>query len=237
MSGFFYIVIAMIPVTIGIAARIILPKYGIVDAEMGEVLKNQVLPRMAVLVLQNSPFFLTLFVAALTAAIMSSADSSLLAGASLLCNNVLAPLFPALREKWLLFCTRIAVVLLTVIALVIAIWVKSIYHLMIGSWISQLVIIFLPVMIALYVPRATKNTAWATMLVGTAVWLGYTFIAVCGSGMPFIDLLSSSCFDRAVTCGAVYGFAAALLTFICCYAGERICGEENEETSLDKREY
>ena len=233
MSGFFYIVIAMIPVTIGIAARIILPKYGISNAEMGDSLSNQVLPRIAIMVLENSPFFLTVFLAALTAAIMSSADSSLLAGASLLCNNIRAPLFPSLREKWLLFSTRVAVGLLTVIALVVAIWVKSIYNLMIGSWISQLVIIFLPVMIALYVPRATRNTVWATMLSGTAVWLGYTFIAGCGSGMSFVDLLSSSRFDRAITCGAVYGFVSALLTFICCYVGERISGEENEENSAD----
>jgi len=232
LSGFFYIIIAALPITIGIAARIILPRYGITEETMGAGLENQVLPRIAILVLgDSSPFFLTVFIAALTAAIMSSADSSLLAGASLLCNNVLAPLFPKLQEKWLLVSTRIAVIVLTVVALIIAIWVKSIYNLMIGSWISQLVIVFLPVMIALYVPKATRNTVWATMISGTVVWLGYTFIASSGSGMSFVDLLSSVRFDRAITCGAVYGFVSALLAFVCCYVGERIGGEEDETSS------
>ena len=229
MSGFFYMIIGFIPITIGIAARIILPKYGITAAVMGDNLENQVLPRIAMLVMGESyPVLLTIFIAALTAAIMSSADSSLLAGASLLCNNVMAPIFPRMRAKALLISTRITTVILTVIALVLAIWVKSIYSLMINSWISQLVVIFIPVMMALFVPRAGRNNAWATMIVGTVIWLGYTFIASSGTGMTFTELLGSSEFDRAITCGAVYGFISALLTFICCYIGERIAGEDDK---------
>ncbi len=227
MSGFFYMLIGLIPITIGVAARIVLPKFGITEAVMGGDLENQVLPRIALLVMGEShPVLLTIFIAALTAAIMSSADSSLLAGASLLCNNVLAPLFPRLRAKALLIGTRVTTVLLTLIALVLAIWVKSIYTLMINSWISQLVIVFLPVIMALYVPRAGRNTAWATMIVGTVVWLGYTFVVSCGSGMGFVELLGSDSFDRAITCGAVYGFVSALLTFVFCYIGERIAKED-----------
>lgn len=229
ISGFLYMIIGFIPIGIGIAARIVFPKFGIDGEVLGADLENQVLPRMAILVLgESNPVLLTIFIAALTAAIMSSADSSLLAGASLLCNNVISPLFPKLREKYLLSGTRIATILLTAVALVLAIWVNSIYSLMINSWISQLVIIFLPVMMALYVPRVTRNTAWATMIVGTVIWLGYTFIVSCGSGMSLSDLLGSDSFDRAITCGAVYGFISALLTFICCYIGERIVGEEDE---------
>ena len=236
ISGFMYLLIGFIPITIGIAARVILPKYGITEAVMGDELSNQVLPRIAILVLGRSyPVILTIFIAALTAAIMSSADSSLLAGASLLCNNVLAPLFPKMRDRRLLLGTRVATVVLTIIALVLAIWVKSIYSLMINSWISQLVVIFLPVMMALYVKRATRNCAWATMIVGTLVWLGYTFITSCGSGKELGDLLGSSEFDRAITCGAVYGFAAALLTFVCCYVGERLTGEEDENAPAESR--
>ena len=132
-----------------------------------------------------------------------------------------------MREKYLLMSTRIATVLLTAVSLVLAIWVKSIYNLMINSWISQLVIIFLPVIMALYVPKATKNTAWATMVSGTVVWLGYTYIACCGNSLNMAELLASDGFDRAITCGAVYGFISALITFICCYIGELIAGDEN----------
>lgn len=229
ISGFMYILIALIPIGIGIAARVILPEYGITAEVMGDDLENQVLPRIAMMVMgERYPLLLTVFIAALTAAIMSSADSSLLAGASLLCNNVIAPLCNGIKDKWLLHCTRITTVLLTVIALILAIWVKSIYNLMINSWISQLVVIFLPVIMALYVPKASKNCAWATMIVGTAVWLGYTFICSCGSGMSLVELLASDEFDYAITCGAVYGFVSALLTFICCYVGEMVTGDEDE---------
>ena len=234
ISGFFYIMIGLIPIAIGVSARIILPKYGINSEVMGGDLENQVLPRIAILVMGGSyPVLLTIFIAALTAAIMSSADSSLLAGASLLCNNILAPVFPKLRERWLLFSTRIATVLLTVVALALAIWVKSIYSLMINSWISQLVVIFLPVMMAIYLPKSTRHTAWATMIVGTVVWLGYTFVTSCGSGAGLVELLGSDQFDRSITCGAVYGFFSALITMICCYIGERISGEDNVENPLD----
>ena len=231
ISGFCYMTIGLIPIAIGIAARIILPKYGISAETMGDQLENQVLPRIAIMVMGESyPLILTVFISALTAAIMSSADSSLLAGASLLCNNVIAPLYPRLSEKWLLRSTRIATICLTVIALIMAIWVQSIYDLMINSWISQLVIIFLPVLMALYVPKATKNTAWATMIVGTVVWLGYTFVASSGSGMEFSKLLGSAVFDRAITCGAVYGFISALLAFICCYIGERLANDDEKDS-------
>ena len=230
ISGFLYAVIALIPITVGFAARLVLPKYGINEDVMGGDLENQVLPRMAMIVLGDlSPVLLTLFLAALSAAIMSSADSSLLAGASLLCNNVISPLWPRIKEKGLLTSTRIVTVALTVIALYFALSVKSIYALMINSWVSQLVIIFVPVILALYVPRAGKSTAWATMVVGTVVWLGYTFVASCGSGLAFVELLDSEMFERAITCGAVYGFVSAVLTALFCHLGDVIAERSIEE--------
>ena len=230
MSGFFYMLIGIIPIIIGFCARVVFANNGIPESAMGGDLENQVLPRMAVIVLGNvHPILLTIFLSALVAAIMSSADSSLLAGASLMCNNVMEPLMPGFMKRNMLNVTRITTVLFTVIALYFALNVESIYALMINSWISQLVVVFIPVVMALYVPKAGKQVAWATMLVGTAVWLGYTFIASCGSNMTLVELMDSDAFDRAITCGAVYGFVSALLTAIFCYIGERIsinCEEE-----------
>ena len=230
MSGFFYMLIGLIPIIIGFCARVVFSKYGISEAAMDGDLENQVLPRMALIVLGNiHPVLMTIFLSALVAAIMSSADSSLLAGASLMCNNVMEPLAPGFMKRHMLGSTRITTVLFTVIALYFALNVESIYALMINSWISQLVVVFIPVVMALYVPKAGKQVAWATMLVGTAVWLGYTFITSCGSGMGMVELMDSDRFDRSITCGAVYGFVCALLTAIFCYIGERIsirCEEE-----------
>ena len=146
-----------------------------------------------------------------------------------MCNNVLEPMAPGFMKRNMLTATRVTTILFTVIALYFALNVESIYALMINSWISQLVVVFLPVVMALYVPKAGKQVAWATMIVGTVVWLGYTFIASCGSGMSWVELLDSDVFDRAITCGAVYGFVCALLAAIFCYCGERMsvnCSEE-----------
>ena len=230
MSGFFYMVIGSIPVVIGFCARSVFAKYGITEEILGGNLSNQVLPRMALVVLgEIHPVLLTIFISALVAAIMSSADSSLLAGASLMCNNVLEPLSPDFMKKHMLGATRITTVLFTVVALYFALNVESIYALMINSWISQLVVVFIPVVMALYVPKAGKQVAWATMIVGTVVWLGYTFITSCGSGMGIVALMDSPLFERNITCGAVYGFVCALLTAIFCYIGERISINAEED--------
>lgn len=230
MSGFFYMIIGMIPIIIGFCARVVFRNNGIDESAMGSDLENQVLPRMAFLVLGNiHPAMLTIFLSALVAAIMSSADSSLLAGASLMCNNVLEPLAPDFMKRNMLAATRCMTVLFTVIALYFALNVESIYELMIKSWIFQLVVVFIPVIMALYVPKAGKNVAWATMLVGTSVWFGYVYVCCSGSRMPLVELLNSPLFDRAVVCGAVYAFVCALLTAIFCYTGERIsinCSED-----------
>ena len=226
ISGFFYMLLGLIPIVIGFSARVVFNKYGVTGSDVS----NQVLPRMALIVLGNiHPLMLTVFISALVAAIMSSADSSLLAGASLMCNNVLEPLSPDFMKRHMLAATRVTTVLFTVIALYFALNVESIYALMINSWISQLVVVFIPVVMALYVPKAGKQVAWATMIVGTVVWLGYTFIASCGSGMEIVELMDSPQFERTITCGAVYGFVCALLTAVFCYIGERISVNAEED--------
>lgn len=223
MSGFFYAAIGLVPITIGFTARFVLAKYGITEEAMGGNLENQVLPRMAIIVLnQLHPIVLTIFLAALISAIMSSADSSLLAGSSLLCNNVIGSIWSRLSDQKLLMLTRVTTVILTLIATFFALKVESIYKLMINSWASQLVVVFIPVITALYVPKATKNAAWATMAVSTSVWIVYAFVASSGTDMNFTELMNSDLFDRSLTCGAVYGFAAGIIAFICCYLGERI---------------
>lgn len=223
MSGFFYAAIGLVPITIGFAARTVLTNHGITSESMGvDNLENQVLPRMAIIILGNiHPIVLTVFLAALISAIMSSADSSLLAGSSLLCNNVIGSIWPRLSDQKLLVLTRVATVALTFIALLLAISVKSIYSLMINSWASQLVVIFIPVVTALYVPKASKNAAWAAMAVSTGVWLAYVFVDSSGTGLSFTELMNTD-LDRSLTVGAVYGFAAGVVAFICCYLGERV---------------
>ena len=222
ISGFLYLLIAVIPIMIGFSARIVLAKYGVTAESMGSDLENQVMPRMAILILGSiHPLIMTIFLAALVSAIMSSADSSLLAGSSLLVRNVIDALVPSSDPKTTLRRTRVATIVLLIVATVIAFISKSIYSLMVNCWTSQMVVVFLPVFIALYVPKASRSTAWAVMFVSTTVWLFYTFVCMCGSNLSFTAMLQSDAFERAQTCGAVYGFASGIICFILCYSGER----------------
>ena len=245
IAGFFYLAVAVVPITIGFAARLVLAKYNITAETMGGDLDNQVLPRMALIILgQLSPTILILFLCALISAILSSADSSLLAGASLLTNNVIRPLCPRMSDKALLMWTRIATIVITIIGTYLALNVKSIYSLMINSWASQLVIVFWPVVGALYFTKSSKNSAWAGMAVSTAVWFSYVFAASCGIQLEpatvqtdgyIAALMQSDGFDQALTCGSVWGFVAGVAAFFFAYLGERIphwkldAPEEEEE--------
>jgi Na+/proline symporter len=188
---------------------------------MGSDLDNQILPQMALIVLGKlHPAVLVLFFSALISAIMSSADSSLLAGSSLFCNNILKPFFPEIPDKKFLFITRISTVLLLALSLFFAMSVQNIYLLMKNSWVTQLVVVFIPVVTAIYLPKASPRAAWVSMLISLAVWLGYCGYFFCSATGSFTEIMSN--FDRPVTCGAVYGFAAGVLAFGCCYLGERV---------------
>ncbi|MBR2357003.1 MAG: sodium:solute symporter family protein [Lentisphaeria bacterium] len=235
ISGFLYFMIALIPITIGLAAKILLPKWGITAEVMGGTnLSNQVLPRVAIGVMGAiHPVLLTLFISALISAIMSSADSSLLAASSLLVNNVIYPLRPEASEKSILLFTRIATVLLLVIATFLAMKVESIYALMVSCWSSQLVVVFIPVIAAIYFPKASGNTIWCTMIVSTSVWLAYIFIT--GMGIPgtFTEKLAAPEFEFQLTNGAVFGFAAGVTAFIASFMGELISAKCNRSAEKE----
>ena len=95
--------------------------------------------------------------------------------------------------------------LITIIATVGGIYVESIYTIMIQSWVSLLVIVFIPVTAALYSKKADSRCIWATMLTGIFVWLAYIFWC----GFAYKEGFSDDMLNR----GAMYGFAAALISF------------------------
>jgi Na+/proline symporter len=76
---------------------------------------------------------------------------------------------------------------------------------MIQSWVSLLVIVFIPVTAALYSKKADAKCIWATMLSSTAVWLIYIFWC----GLTDKEGFSDDMLNR----GAMYGFAAGIIVF------------------------
>jgi Na+/proline symporter len=188
--------LCIVPISIGFAGRIVLPQLKDTD---------QLLPMLASQVLHPAVF--TLFLSALVSAIMSSADSSLLAGSSLLTNNVIRPIFPKMTDIQQLHATRSVTIILTVIATVLGLYVKNVYDMMVNSWVSLLVVVFIPVTAALYSKRADAKCIWATMLVATFVCLIYILCGVINTRDFSDDML-----NRA----AMYGFTAGLFTFFTC---------------------
>lgn len=191
-AGAAYILIGVIPVTLGLAGRLILPQ--IENPE-------HIMPALAMMYLPG--LILALFLGALVSAIMSSADSSLLAATSLTTNNIILRLFPRTEEANVLPLARVVTVVLAVVSLCVALYVKEIYSLMVNSWATLFVGIFAPVTAAIYWRRDTR-ACWASMLIGTGVWIGY--IAFNGGTLQDI---SEPIFYSA----ACYGGLASLLSY------------------------
>lgn len=197
-AGLAYIAIGIIPILLGFSARIILGKVN--DAEL-------VVPLLAMKFLP--PLMLTLFLGALVSAIMSSADSSLLAGTSLVTNNIIRAFRPHISERGLLRTARVTTVVLTVLSMLLALYVKEIYALMVNSWATLLVGLFVPITAALYWKKANKGAAWASMILGTGTWIGYIWIK--GGSLGNDDDI----FYTAATLGGLASLASYLfVTFV-----------------------
>ncbi len=149
-------------VTLGIAMRVILP--GLKDAE-------QALPRFTIM--HFSPIIAGLVLAAITAAIMSTADSQLMYASTALVNDLWLKLTGKRPEqKQLVTSTRLVIVAMALIAIVGALLnVKVIYWFVLYAW-SVMGAAFAPVvLLSLYWKRFNRWGALTAMIVGTAVTL------------------------------------------------------------------
>jgi SSS family transporter len=123
------------------------------------------------------PVLTAIFMAALASALMSTADSSLLAGASVVTQN-LFPLFgkklkPEEEVKW----TRIMVGINGFIGIIIAITASVIYELGVVAWTLLLVGLFVPFAFGMYWKKANQYGGMAAFLGGFATWGLLTWVA------------------------------------------------------------
>lgn len=117
------------------------------------------------------PIFTAIFIAALTSALMSTSDSSLLAGASAVTEN----LIPAITGKKLegkkaLWATRIMVVVNALIGIAIALWAQTIYELSVLAWTLLLVGLFVPFAFGMYWKKANSWGAVTAFVGGFISW-------------------------------------------------------------------
>mgnify|MGYP000866140754 CR=1 FL=1 len=121
----------------------------------------------------HMPALLTaIFIAALVSALMSTSDSSLLAGASAVTENLI-PLLTGkkLEGKKALWWTRGMVIFNAAVGLSIALWAQTIYELSVVAWTLLLVGLFTPFALGMYWKKANSWGANAAFIGGFIVWI------------------------------------------------------------------
>ncbi len=166
LAGFGHLSLGLIPVTLGIIASVTMP--GLADPET-------VIPELAMAHLH--PVAIAIFVGALLAAIMSSADSALLAAASVFSINIL-PLFkPQATDRLRLLATRVAIPFFGSIAVYVALEVQVVYNLILDANSVILVCVTVPFIVGVWWKRANRTGALASMAMGFLTWFVAILIA------------------------------------------------------------
>lgn len=159
-AGALYLLIGLVPVFLGMLGSFILPE--LENAELiVPLLCQKYLP----------PVGMAILLCALFSALMSSADSALLAAASLVGKNISAFFSQNQPQETVLKITRWAIPVLGLLALVIALYFKNVYNLMVNSWSTILVTLFVPFTAGLFWRKANRPAAVMSMLAGLVFWL------------------------------------------------------------------
>lgn len=123
------------------------------------------------------PIITAIFMAALASALMSTSDSSLLAGASVVTQNLMPMLGKTLNDVEKVRWTRIWVAIIGAVALVIAISAAVIYELGVVAWSILLVGLFVPFAFGIYWKKANQWGGVAAFFGGFLSWAIFIIIA------------------------------------------------------------
>ena len=161
-----YLFFGMIPIFLGIIGSVTMP--GLESPET-------IIPALAIEHLH--PLAIAIFVGAMLAAIMSSADSALLASASVLAKNVLPLVKSDPSPKLSLLVARCAIPVCGVFALFVALEMQVVFDLMINANILGLAAIIVPFIMGLWWKKANRTGALSSMAAGISAWLITLYVA------------------------------------------------------------
>ena len=181
----------------GLAAQQILPN---VVEEFGTA--DAVVPALAIKILP--PGLTGLALSGILSVMMSTADSYLLVSVQTVVSDLGKTFHPQMSEKQEILFSRIASVVLALGALVIALYIKSAYDVLMFAWAFYAAAAGLPALAALYWKKATKAGIIAGMLGGFFVTVGWKL-----AGQPFG---LGATVPGAITCGVLLA-AVSLATF------------------------
>jgi solute:Na+ symporter, SSS family len=162
IAAFLYITFGVLSPFIGMAA------YSAIGPDIESEQTQFILITMAMKYL--SPVLVALFVAALASALMSTSDSSMLAGATMFTENIVKVFVPDLTDKTQLLLTRLALAVSGIFSLVIALWAETIYELAVLANTCILVGMVAPYVIGMYWKKANHIGALTSFFSGTISW-------------------------------------------------------------------
>jgi SSS family solute:Na+ symporter len=160
LAGVGHLLLGLIPVILGIIAIATMP--GLDDPQT-------IVPTMAVEYLH--PIAIAIFVGAILAAIMSSADSALLAAASLIGINLAPAIKGDISSNQKLKITRIAIPIIGIVATYVALEVQLILELMIDANSFLLSGVVGPYIAGVWWARANRTGTLSAMAAGFSAWV------------------------------------------------------------------
>ena len=161
LSAFLFIPLAFAVTLIGMGARVLYP----------EILPEQAFPQVITGVL--SPGLSGLILAALVAALMSSADTCLLSQSVILTEDIFKRFHPSLDERKTVWLTRLSVLVLGLIALGLALALKGVISSLMFAYTIFTCGLVIPVIAGFYKERlkVTSQGALAALIGGGTVGL------------------------------------------------------------------
>jgi Na+/proline symporter len=185
VGGGLYLSVGLIPAILGLCGPYLAP--GLEDAE-------QLVPELASLHLGT--WLYVPFAGALISAILSTVDSCLLAGSSLVTHNVVLPLRPALSERARLRLSRAGVLSLGLLAYVLALRSESIKDLVEFASAFGSAGVFVVACFGLFTRFGGPLSAWVGLCTGFVVWGTGAWL---GWPAPYATALAASCLAYVVT--------------------------------------
>ena len=155
-----YLGFGLIPVMLGIIGMVTMP--GMSNPE-------GIVPAMALEHLH--PVAMAIFVGALLAAIMSSADSALLAAATLISTNLLPLVKRNASERLRLLVMRAAIPVVAIIGVMGALNLRVVFNTILDANMLMLAAIIAPFILGVWWQKANRFGALAAMGAGIAAWL------------------------------------------------------------------
>ena len=163
LAGALYLAFGVLSPLIGVVA------YGALGPDVAGAESENILILMAMKYLP--PVLVAVFVAVIASALMSTSDSSLLAGATMFTENIVKVYKPDLSDKESLRLTRISLLVSGVLSLGIALFASTIYKLAVMANTTILVGMAAPYLIGMYWKKANHTGAIASFFSGLISWV------------------------------------------------------------------